>query len=164
MKIYLALPISGRGYDDVVEDIFMLKKILENIGYEVLQPMTAKGYLRTEVEFKAHGYDNPVSTNHAIAERDKWMVQQSDIILMDLSQAKSISIGCMMELAWGALLGKHTIVVMGEGNPHRHAFVIEAADIIFSNTDAAIGYLRLLKSGKMEAEKFVSDGTRGDAD
>jgi nucleoside 2-deoxyribosyltransferase len=122
--------------------------------------MTAKGYLRTEIKFKASGYQNPVSTNHAIYERDKWMVEQCDIVLMDLTYAKFASIGCTMELAWASLLNKHTIIVMGEDNVHRHAFILEAADIIFATMDDAIGYLRLLRSGKMETERsdYHEDG------
>ncbi len=160
MIIYLALPISGRSYDAVVAEIFEKKHILESYGYKVLQPMTAKGYLRTEKKFVAHGYNNPVSTNHAIVERDKWMVSKSDIVFMDFSAATDVSIGCTMELAWGALLGKHTVIVLPEENPHRHAFVLDSADIIFETTEEAMGYLRLLMTGEMEA-KVVFDPTEG---
>ncbi len=150
MKIYIALPISGRGYDAVVTEIFDKKRILEGHGYEVLQPMTAKGYLRNEKKFVAHGYGNPVSTNHAIVERDKWMVANSDVVFMDFSAATDVSIGCTMELAWGALLGKHTVIVLPETNPHRHAFILDSADIVFETSEEAIGYLKLLISGKMQ--------------
>ena len=149
MKLYLALPISGRGYDEVVKDIHDSKEKLEHWGFEVFQPMTGKSYLRNELEFKATSYNNPVSTNHAILERDKWMVLNSDVILLDLSNgSERVSIGGVMELAWASLLNKHTVVVLPkENNIHNHAFVLEAADVIFETMDEAMAYLCKLALG-----------------
>ena len=146
MKIYLAGPISGMSYEAAVQGFLVRKKTLEDIGYEVLVPFAGKGYLRNEVELKAHGYkDFPPSTNHAIYERDKWMVSQSDIVYASLlGCGDRISIGTMMELAWASYLGKHTIVTMEEKNVHEHAFVLEAADIRFYENVAAINYLMKL--------------------
>ena len=146
MKLYSAHQISGLSYEAV-------KAYYDWIAYElgdyftVLCPMTAKGALRTEVEFKAHGYGTPISSNHAIIERDHWMVAQADVLLVDLSGMTQVSIGCMMELAWGYHLGKHTVVVMEPTNPQRHAFVLEAADIVFERTEDAVDYLKKLSSG-----------------
>ncbi len=149
MKVYLAGPISGKGYDDVVNAYKEKAMILSTYGYEILCPMTGKTYLRNELEFKASGYANfPVSTNHAIFERDKWMVSNCDIILCDLSNSGDrISIGSMMELAWGSMLGKQIIVILPKENIHRHAFVLEAADIIFETDLEAYKYLEDLKKG-----------------
>lgn len=140
MKIYVAHSISGLAYDDVMWYYSEIEVALK--GYEVLCPMRGKAYLRCEKELRAEGYQYPVSTNHAIIERDAWMVEQSDIVLVDLRWAKSVSIGCMMELAWAHWLRKHTIVVMEQENIHRHAFVLEAADIVFEGIQEAIEYLR----------------------
>jgi len=142
MKIYLAGPISGRGYDEVVGLYVEKSKIFNGLGYDVLCPMTGKTYLRNELQFKSQGYNNPVSTNHAIFERDKWMVSNCDIVLADLSNSgERVSIGTMMELAWASILGKHTILVLPEENVHNHAFVLEAGDIIFNAFDEAKKYL-----------------------
>lgn len=110
--------------------------------FEILYPMLAKDYLRNEPKYKAEGYQNPVSTNHAIKERDKWMVRNSDLVFVDFSGAKGISIGCCMELAWADLLGKHTVVVIDENNYHKHAFVLDCAHIVFYNYNDAIKYLK----------------------
>ena len=149
MKIYLAHPINGKSFAEVNGYYNTVIGLLHHIGgYEVLQPMTAKGYMRNEKKFKAEGYDSPAATNHAIFERDKWMVQSSDVVLVDLTGALEFSIGCTMELAWASLLGKHTVVVLPKDNPHRHAFVLEAADIIFESTEEAIHYLDLIGKGE----------------
>jgi nucleoside 2-deoxyribosyltransferase len=146
-SIYLAHPISGLGYDEVFGYFDNQKKLLESAGYTVLNPMTGKDYLRNEVEFKSHGYDlAPPSTNHAIVERDLWMIGQVDIVLLDLSGSKKVSIGCMMELAWAHMLRKHTVVVVDPENPHYHAFVLDTADVVFEKIgDANLYLIKLVK-------------------
>jgi nucleoside 2-deoxyribosyltransferase len=148
-RIYLAGPISGKGYDEVVDLYREKSQYFSDIGYDVLCPMTGKTYLRTEINLKAHGYEGmPQSTNHAIFERDKWMVSICDVVIADLSNCgERISIGTVMELAWASMLGKHTVVVMQKDNIHQHAFVIESADIIFETMDEARKYLRSLVKG-----------------
>lgn len=148
MKIYIAGKISGNTYDECAAYFEETKKRLLSFGYEVLSPMTNKAYLRTEYhdrELPSAGYCNfvsPVATNHAIFERDQWCVRNCDIIYVNLINAdKNASIGCTMELAWGAILGKHTVVSMQKDNIHRHAFVLEAADIIFEEHEDAMTYL-----------------------
>jgi nucleoside 2-deoxyribosyltransferase len=145
----LAGSISGLSYDEVINSYKSKADTLGIAGYEILCPMTGKTYLRNEVEFRASGYENfPVSTNHAIFERDKWMVSQCDIILADLSRSgERVSIGTMMELAWASLLSKHSIVIMPKENIHRHAFVLEAADIVFETEFEAFKYLDDLGKG-----------------
>jgi len=139
MKIYIAGPISGLSYDEV-ESFFLTKAAaLTKSGHTVLSPMLGKENLRNEIELRGYGYKGPTTTNHAIFERDKWMVTQSDAVFADLSQAKRVSIGTVFELAWASFLGKHTVVVMGE--VHRHAFVLEAADIVFKTEEEALDYL-----------------------
>jgi nucleoside 2-deoxyribosyltransferase len=152
MKIYLAGPISGKGYNEVVSTYQSKIKMFKEWGYDVFCPMTGKSYLRNEIEFKSHGLDEfPVSTNHAIFERDKWMVSQCDIVFADLSNSgERISIGTIMEIAWASLLGKHTVLVLPESNIHKHAFVLEGADIIFPTREDAYTYFQDLTRGIIE--------------
>lgn len=147
MIVYLARPISGGSYADVVSYFDSTKLKLRKIGFDALSPMTAKESLRTEIKLKAHGYDNvPTATNHAIVERDMWMLMMSDIVYCNLLGAKIVSIGSVMELGWAHMLRKHTIIVMEKDNIHQHAFVIEAGDIIFETEEEAIQYLKELIS------------------
>lgn len=140
-KLYIAHPISGLSYEEVMS---YYHKVISNLQdyYEIFHPMLGKEYLRTEIKFKAEGYDNPVSTNHAIVERDHWMVSMVDIVYVDFTDIENVSIGCVMELAWAMHMGKHTVVVMDKENIHRHAFIIECADIIFEAENHAMWYLR----------------------
>lgn len=145
MKVYIAGKISGYSYDEVVNYFKQTADRLEKIGYETMHPMLGKSALRTEIAMKSEGYGNPESTNHAIIERDRWMVENSDIILCDLTMANRVSIGSVMELAWAEYLHKLVIVVMENSNIHRHAFVLEAADVIFETIEEAFVYLENLK-------------------
>jgi len=144
--IYLAGPISGDSYDKVMERIEMRAAPLKQY-YEILSPMTGKGYLRGVEEFHSKAYPNPVSTTRAIAGRDKWMVRQADIVFADLTGSDMVSIGTMFEIAWAHLLGKLVIVTMEENNIHDHAFVTESADLIFETQDEALIFLMKLASG-----------------
>lgn len=142
MKLYLAGPISGLSYQEVVDRYAKLEQDLN--AFQLLSPMTGKGYLRNQIELKAHGYGNPVSTNHAIFERDTWMVARCDVMLALLKNSQHVSIGTCMELAIAAHLGKHTVTVMEKDNVHQHSFVLEASDIVFNTYDEAIAYLNEL--------------------
>jgi len=146
LKIYTAGPISGQSYDQVVERYKEQIETLTEMGYRVFCPMTGKVSLRTELEFKAEGYeDHPISNNHAIIERDRWMVKLCDVILCDLSSSGDrVSIGSMMELAWAHDHGIHTITIIPDGNIHEHAFVLEATDIRFRTLNEAYEYLAAL--------------------
>jgi len=149
MKIYTAGPISGQSYNQVMKRYQGQVNRLEEIGYDVICPMTGKMYLRNELDFKAHGYDqHPVSTNHAIKERDRWMVGSVDVVLVDFTECNEIvSIGSCMELAWADELKKHTIVVMDKDNIHQHCFILECADIVFPSMADAYRYLTDLVKG-----------------
>lgn len=149
MKIYLAHPISGQTKDQVISYYVAMDKKFKDLGYEVLCPMSGKGIIRVEKEYRTVGYDIPVATNHAIFERDKWMVSQCDVLLCDLTNHSEFSIGCVMELAWGCLLGKHTVLILEEDSSYMHAFMLEAADIYYTNLIDAIAYLEKLIKGEI---------------
>jgi len=142
LTIYLAGPISGLSYEAVVDRYKTYVPALRDIGFNVIFPMTAKGYLRNEIKFKAHGDANPVSTNGAIVGRDEWMVHQCDILVADLAAAtERVSIGTVCEISWAHLLHKHILVTMTEENFHHHAFILEQAHIILPSMSEILEYL-----------------------
>jgi len=154
LKIYLAGPIAGQKGGTVSATFAEKSAILSDFGYLVYSPMVSKEHLILKSEtFKASGYEEfPVSTNHAIFARDKWMVTQVDIILADLTHTGDrVSIGTMMEIAWGNLLGKMVIVVMPDGNNHDHLFVHEASTHIFKNLEDVYDYLKELSLSRTGA-------------
>lgn len=151
LKIYIGGKISGATYNECAKYFQDTKIELEKMGYTVFSPMTTKEYLRTEYEQRElpnaglSGSVYPASTNHAIFERDQWCVRQADVFYLNLLPAfDHASLGGTMELAWASILGKHTVLTMQEKNIHRHAFILEAADIIFLEHQASMDYLQKL--------------------
>jgi nucleoside 2-deoxyribosyltransferase len=144
LKIYIAGPITGMTGEEVINYFNDTAEKLEQLGYGVLHPMTAKGYFRTEKKFKAEGYTFPQSTNRAIVGRDHWMVSQCDILWLNLLNAKAVTIGGVSELAWAYHMRKHTLVTMSIDDPenvHNHGFVREMADIIYPTYAELYEYL-----------------------
>ena len=145
LSIYCVHPISGMSSKKVFNYYQRLQKILTEIGgFDIFIPMFGKASLRTELKLRSHDYRGPLTNNHSIFNRDKWMVQKSDILLCNLSKTKRISIGSIMEIAWGNLLGKQIIIIMEKNNIHRHSFTLESATTIFETEKEAIDYLTKL--------------------
>ena len=145
LTVYCARPMSGLSFNVVNDYYHNIQTELTRIGYNVLHPMCGKAALKQEGEtLQPNGYVLPVSTNHAIFQRDRWMVRQADVIFANLIGATAVSIGTMMELAWGFEMGKHNVVALEKGNPHNHCFVAEAAHLTYPTYEEAIEYLKLL--------------------
>lgn len=142
--IYLVHPISGLSADVVFDYFKKTSEELSKLGYNILTAMYGKAHLRCEKEFRAADYKMPCTTNHAIFQRDRWMVGQADIIYANFMSSKEASIGSMMELAWASDTNKHIVVSMPIINPHRHAFVMEAASVVYETHEESIEYLRTL--------------------
>lgn len=146
LRIYCVHPISGLSADDVFNYYDRTMKALTSFGYDVMIPMFGKDSLRTELKFKSHDYRSPLTMNHSIFGRDKWMCTSSDIIYANFLGTGHVSIGSMFELAWGNIQNKQVIVVMDKENIHQHAFVLEAATIVFETEQEALDYLNKLAS------------------
>ena len=148
MRVYIAGPISGKSFDEVQKYYNEAAVKLLRMGYHPLHALIGKDHLRNEAKFRKKDYRHPVATNHAIYERDHWMTEQCDILFVDFSSATDVSIGTCFELAWASRLRKHTVGVLPEDNPHQHAFVIEALDVVFETSEDAYRYLEALGGRK----------------
>ena len=156
LRVYVARPISGCSFEEVTKYYLATTRRLRACGARVYHPMVGKEKLRCEKKFKSVGYDGiPCATNHAITERDFWMVEQADIVFINLevgTAIKEVSIGCISELTAGHILRKHTVVVMNQelksnGEPvniHNHCFPLHCADVIFPNYEDTMKYLEEL--------------------
>lgn len=143
--IYLIGPITGLSYDDATSHFTDRAKLLP--GYDILQPMLGKEYLRNETELKAVGYEDfPISTNHAITLSDFWRVDQADILFADFTKAKDkVSIGTVAEISRGFAKGKLIITVLPDNNIHNHAFILEMSTVVFKTVEEGIDYLNIIK-------------------
>lgn len=144
MNIYIARPISGMSGKVVFGYYDGMSTELLQYYEKVYTPVVGKAELRFEKKYKAKDFRHPVATNKAIVGRDSWMVRQCDVLFLNLLGAKDISIGCVSELAWAWLLGKHTVTVIDSENVHQHAFILQMSNIVWDNEEDAIKYLREL--------------------
>lgn len=149
MRIYCTKPMRGHSYEWVVSYYNELQDILEGQGWSVLNPMTGKSYLAKEREFKASGYQQPLSNDHAIVERDRWMTKQADVLLVNLLDVDEVSIGSMFEMAWGYDNGKHIVTLVQKESVHYHAFVLQTSHVIYDNLNDALDYLAKLIKNKI---------------
>lgn len=142
LKIYFARSITGKTIEEVMKWYDYVVRRFTLLGVQVYHPMVGKEKLRCDKAFKAHGYEGiPCTTNHAIVERDLWMVNQADIVFCDLTDTTEVSMGCIGELAVAHWLRKHTVVVLPKGNCHEHCFPLEFADVVYDNHREAVEYL-----------------------
>jgi nucleoside 2-deoxyribosyltransferase len=144
LTIYVAGLMSGLPFREVKERFYPLIKELQDAGFFVLHPMIGKeNHFKDDTILKqTFDHPSPMTTDKAILRRDHWMVKTSDIVLMNLLHAKEKSIGCSYELAWAYCYNRHVITLMEKGNCHEHAFVKGGSDIILTNTEDAIKYLK----------------------
>jgi len=148
MKIYLARPFTGHSYKEVAAYYKKCSKELTKYGYQILNPLTCKNFLKNEKSLKSGYFNHPAITPHAIFRRDKWMVKQADIVYANLLSSTKVSIGVCFELAWANTYHKHTILAINQNNVYNHAFLIEAADMTFTKHEEVIKYLKELTRGR----------------
>lgn len=155
MIVYVAGPMTGLAWDEAFEHFHERAREIEALGFRVLHPMIgkAKRSVISDV-IEPSGYDDPVSNDHAVVARDRWMVAQADIVFVDLTHAHKPSLGTLGELAWASTQPKTLSIVTGwetgptlwgDGPPPRtgmdHAFVHGLAGLAFPYIHDAINHL-----------------------
>lgn len=142
--VYLAGPIaglSGRGATDWRSDAAWTLSAHE---VDTLDPMRGKDALtgadHISLDYKDYAHNGPTFTSKGIMTRDFTDVKRCDALLVNLLDAKRVSLGTVMELAWAFAMQKPTVVVIeDEGNVHdNHPMVHEAIGFRVNNLDAGI--------------------------
>lgn len=130
-SVYLAGPISGLSFGECTDWRNAAIKQLAEAGIEGLSPMRAKEYLAGLGEPLGPDGDkykilSPLSTNRGIMTRDRWDATRCDVLFANLLDAKTVSVGTVMEIAWADLKRTPIVAVMEEGNKHDHGMIFEA--------------------------------------
>lgn len=140
-RVYLCGPITGISYKGAVDWRNYAAERLRDAGFMPLSPMRGKAFLEKETCIRDSYAGEESATKHSIFNRDKFDCVRSELLLMNLAGAKQVSVGSVMELAWSHMAGNFCVVVMEDGNPHVHAFVREAAAVVFGDLDEALDYI-----------------------
>lgn len=147
-KVYLSGPITGLsfseavGWTDYAIERFIQETQNEIVGYK---PLRGKEFLKDVVNLDAMGYaTNPLSGPQAIVGRDRYDVETTDAMLVNLLDAKRVSIGTMYEMAWAFYLRKPVVLVMeNDGtNVHQHCFVEQSCTHRCHDIDTGINLIK----------------------
>ena len=142
--VYLAGPIAGTLYADVVDWREQAAVYLNFRNIETLSPMRGKEALagngRVADTFRAYDQLGAFYTSKGIMTRDHTDVKRVDALLVNLLGATKPSLGTIMELAWAYAYGKPAVVVIErEGNVHdNHPMIHEAIGFRVETLDEGI--------------------------
>ncbi len=140
LTVYLGGNIKGCSYDEAND---WRKHVKNELGFtvEVISPMRGKDYLLHELTLKDSYEDSVTSKSKSIIERDSFDVCRCDILILNLLNAKSISIGSMIELGWATAPSSHkriVITIMEDDSIHEHRFIRELSAWVVPDVESAI--------------------------
>lgn len=141
--IYLAGPITGLNFD---ESVNWRQYVMDNLDPAIkgLSPLRKKEYLKNQGDLVGSYNDWPLSTQRGIYARDRFDCHRADVVLVNLLDAKIVSIGTVMEIAWAAQNNTPLVLIMEQGNIHEHPMINEACPFIVDNLDEGIGIVHAL--------------------
>lgn len=160
--VYLAGPITGLSYGASTD---WRAQVDANIDprIELLSPMRHKDYLKGESAIAASYENHVMSCAKGITARDRYDCTRADLILVNFLGATRISIGTVMEIAWGDGQRAPIVVVMEKDNPHRHPMLEEAAGFIVDTLEEGITVVERILLPKLGPDSFTTRFARGDA-
>ena len=153
-KIYLAGPMAGITFDQANNWRDYVTSKLDGEIMECFNPTRGESLVNGVFSALAHGA-NPCNTVGAITGRDRFDVQTSDLVFMNVIGAKTVSIGTTVELGWADIYRKPLVLCMEEsGNPHDSIHFRGLATYLVNDLDSGIMCARnLLLSRAGDAAK-----------
>jgi nucleoside 2-deoxyribosyltransferase len=149
--VYLAGPITGCSFDECVD---WREKMISQLPSEIVgfSPMRGKTYLEGSKEIAAsyeeksdNSLKQVMSCARGITTRDFNDCKRADAIVVNLVGAKKVSIGTVMEIAWGKAFNIPVILIIEEnGNIHEHPMIMECVGFRVNTVDQALDVLKML--------------------
>lgn len=144
--VYLAGPISGLSYEGCTDWRDFATKVLREHGITGVSPLRAKEYLQHEKivadsyeqEKIEHPLAHVLSCSRGITTRDRFDCMGSDVVIANLKDAKKVSIGTAMEIAWADANRIPVILVEEDGGLHDHAMIRECAGFRVKTLEEAL--------------------------
>ena len=123
-KIYLAGPIEGCSYEECTS---WREEFIKLIPKEIqcLSPMREKTFLQHETKTANCPVDAMMSSDRGIMTRDCYDCHRADLLVINFLNAKRVSIGTVMELAWAWHAHIPTVVIIEDDNMHNHCMLNE---------------------------------------
>jgi nucleoside 2-deoxyribosyltransferase len=112
---------------------------------EVLSPTRQKFEVIDEtLDLSCEEHLRMMKHGRGIAMRDRFDVARCHLLIVNLKNARSISIGSVGEVFWADAYRKPVIMVREQGNIHTHAMLDALVGWIFEDLDEAIATARTL--------------------
>lgn len=146
-KVYLAGPITGLSWGESEDWRNEIKRMVTDSGLPVqlFSPLRGKDYLQGETQIKDSYGQHQMSTAKSIMLRDHFDVETSSALIVNFMNAKRVSIGTVMEIAWAYERRIPVILIMEEeGNVHEHSMLNEAVWWRVQTLEGAVHCLNLL--------------------
>lgn len=147
LSVYFCRPFGGLTPEEIKERSAPILRILENCGLEIYDPMSTEEIESLEpnslLASKSLSImrDGSGRNPQSMFWKDYVDVNQADMLVADLREAKKISIGCVSEIAWAYHADKIVIILMNEDDCHNHFFMDGMADEIFTTNEELQNYL-----------------------
>lgn len=138
-SVYLAGPITGKSYDNIVSWRDYVKVNLENYNITSYSPFRGKHYLSDELSIN-HSYENyPLSSQRGLFARDMYDCFNRDLLFVNFLNATTVSIGSVIELTNFWTQRKPIVCIMDKNDKiHNHPMIREMCPYILENIDTAI--------------------------
>ena len=135
--IYLAGPLTGLKFKDTegwrkeVEDHFS-----DNPKITILSPLKEVAHFDPDEVIEAKGYEQVVSADAVIVEKDFLMIRESNVLLINFLQ-KEDSVGTLVEIGYAKGLNKMIICICKkDGRLVGHPFINRTCVIVHTLEDA----------------------------
>lgn len=147
-SLYLSGAISGLNWE---ESTIWRNYVAEALPeFDCFSPLRGKSYLKKIQKIEGApghlgGLSSVLSTKEGIMTRDTYDCYTCDGTFVNLLDAKRVSIGTVMEIAWMWEQRKPIILVMEpEGNLHDHPMIRAATPYVVDTLDAGIEIARII--------------------
>lgn len=145
MKVYLAGPITGYDYSSVNDWRDIVKDELKDHGINGYSPMRGKSYLSEEDMIQDSYSDHTMSSITGINVRDYNDCKNADAILVNFLNSNKVSIGTVMEVAWGRAFQIPVVIVMEKENIHKHGMLTFGNMVVNTLQEGVDCIIQLLK-------------------
>lgn len=145
--VYLAGPITGLDHAGATDWRKDVAADLASAGIKGFSPMRGKDYLAGLGQLSGHGREyfdlNIMSQPRSVMTRDRFDATRCDAILVNFVGATRVSIGTVMEIAWGDLR-RTPIVVASDNDVHDHMMINEAVGFKLPTLEEAVHVIKVM--------------------
>ena len=144
-KVYLAGPIAGLTYDEGQDWRAYAQAVLGGAYINGFSPLRGKAFLRDSGKIGTEGFKHALATDKGIMKRDSNDVKTSAAILVNFTEAKTISRGTDMELAMAYILQVPVVVACPEDSfVLNHPMVRACIDYRVDTLDEALDIVKTI--------------------